>query len=87
MAVVMFHAPLVSGGNKPIVEITLRPHASHSTPEGVSKEHSSYTAPITDHDPCILSTVCDLFINCDLVMDDFSRQILIKSSVTSLDLK
>ncbi len=33
------------------------------------------------------STVCDLFINCDLVMNGFSRQILIKSSVTSLGLK
>lgn len=45
------------------------------------------TAPIADHDLWMLSTVCDLFINCDLVMNDFSRQILIKSSVTSLGLK
>lgn len=35
------------------------------------KKHLSYTAPIRDHDLCILSTPCDLFINCDLVMDGF----------------
>lgn len=37
----------------------------------VSKKHFSYTAPVRDHDLCMLSTLCDLFINCDLVMDGF----------------
>lgn len=70
-----------SSANKPIVWIMLKSRKC------VREAHLGCTAPITDHDLWIHSTVCDLFINCDLVMNGFSRQILIKSSVTSLGLK
>lgn len=77
--------------NKPLVRITCIILKSRKE-QVCRRKRASPTPPPSRiatfrFTPEIRSTVCDLFINCDSVMNGFSRQILIKSSVTSLGLK
>lgn len=69
--------------NKPIVWITCIILKSRNEPV--------CSSPLTDRDLLLYTRdphyYCDLFINCDLIINGFLRQILIKSSATSLDLK